>query len=198
MATMTTFRLALNWIGGSVLREPTPYRSKGLESTMLKDATSLKNRVTGGCLRKTLMVVTLFAVAALTLACGSLTAVELAEKWVNDNVDAVGETIASVVIRDNALLRELGGEYIEDRIHGVVKWTFSPAQIVDGSLQEVAATAYVPFEAGTGLASGCARVQLPYRFLIDEANQAVLEAEPDILGANVEWDTNLIGSAACE
>ena len=35
-------------------------------------------------------------------------------------------TIASVMIRDNAILQELGGEYIEDRIHGVVKWDVLP------------------------------------------------------------------------
>ena len=165
---------------------------------MLKDMISFRAGMTGSGLRRISMVVILFVVAILTLACGRMTALELAEKWVNDNVDAIGETIASVVIRDNMILKELGGEYVEDKIHGLVKWTYSPAQSVDGGLQEVAATAYVPFEAGTGLASGCARVRLPYRFLIDEDNQAVLEAEPDILAANVEWSANLIGSAACE
>ena len=144
------------------------------------------------------IVVMLFVVVVVTIACGRMTAVELAEKWVNDNVDAIGETIAGVMIRDNAILRELGGEYIEDQIHGLVKWTFSPATGADGGLQEVRAVAYVPFEAGTGLASGCARARLPYRFLIDEDNQSVVKVEPSLTDASVDWSANLIGDAKCE
>ncbi len=164
----------------------------------MKILTSKSRTVSRAGLRRISIAVALFIVASLTLACGRMTAVELAEKWVNDNVDAIGETIAGVVIRDNAILRELGGEYVEDKIHGVVKWTYAPAQSVDGGIYEVMATAYAPFEAGTSLASGCARVSLPYRFLIDEDNQTVLEANPNLTGANVDWSVSVIGAAKCE
>ena len=53
---------------------------------------------------------------------------DLARRWVSENVDAVGEDIAGWMSGENPFLRELGGEYIEDRIHDVIGWEYSAAE----------------------------------------------------------------------
>ena len=63
---------------------------------------------------------------ALSIACGSgqdhaEKAQELAKTHVNDNIDALSEEIASLIIDQNRLAREIGGEIIEDKIHENVK-----------------------------------------------------------------------------
>ena len=72
----------------------------------------------------------------------------LARKWVDDNVDALGEDVARFLLGENWLLTELGGEFIEDRIHDVVNWHFVvtwPTPFGDGRHYEAIATAHVIF-----------------------------------------------------
>ena len=46
---------------------------------------------------------------------------EIAMRWVDDNVDAMGEEIAALLTDQNPVLREVGGELLEDSIHAVIE-----------------------------------------------------------------------------
>ena len=74
-----------------------------------------------------------------------LTPDELARQWVEAHIDATGEIIARWLTQDNTILSELGGEYIEDRIHDTIQWEYSPSTLMPNGLYQVTATAKVAF-----------------------------------------------------
>ena len=127
---------------------------------------------------------------ALSIACGSgqdpaEKAQELAKTHVNDNIDALSEEIASLIIDQNPLAREIGGEIIEDKIHENVKWTYSQATLVRENTYEVTATADLDFDVGLLIAKVNVNVSLPVDLTVDVVTEKV-RSEVDISGARID------------
>lgn len=119
----------------------------------------------------------------------------IAEQYVIDKIDSLSEHIAAFLTGNNWLLKELGGEYVEDRIHDVLKWEYqSGSSHIGGDKYEFVAVAYVAFDID--LPSGSANVEtgLPFVLTIDIGTQVVDKATPDILGAYLKTDIPDLGS----
>ena len=52
---------------------------------------------------------------------------EVAQEWVESNIDATGEEIAEFLLGSHWVARELGGEYVESRINDTVQWQYAEA-----------------------------------------------------------------------
>ena len=125
-----------------------------------------------------------------------LTPDELAERYVNDKIDAIGETIAGILLLQAPILSELGGEFVEDRIHDAVKWHYAPARDLGGGMHEVTATASVGFEASIALASVGVAFSLPFNMLIDHDAQLVARMNPNIAAASLDLDAPMLEQAS--
>ena len=100
----------------------------------------------------------------------------LARQWVNDEVDHAGEAIAGWLVQEQPILKEIGGEYLEDRINDVVVWEFSPAVHIRENVYDVRATARVTFDLP--LAGGNVEAAVPWVIRADEANEVVTVEKP--------------------
>ena len=119
----------------------------------------------------------------------------IAEQYITDKIDSLSEHIAAFLTGNNWLLKELGGEYVEDRIHDVLKWEYqSGSSHIGGDKYEFVAVAYVAFDID--LPSGAASVEtgLPFVLTIDIGTQVVDKATPDLLGAYFKTDIPDVGS----
>ncbi len=140
---------------------------------------------------RTAMAILLLALIwALSIGCGSgqdpaEKAQELAKTYVNDNIDALSEEIASLIIDQNRLAREIGGEIIEDKIHENVKWTFSQATLVRDNTYEVIATADLDFEVGVLIAKVNVNVSVPIDLTVDVVTESV-GSDVDISGSRID------------
>lgn len=121
-----------------------------------------------------------------------MTPEELAERHVNDKIDAIGETIAGILLLQAPILSELGGEFVEDRIHDAVKWHYAPARDLGGGMHELTATASVGFEASIALASASVAFSLPFNVLIDRDAQLVTRMNPNIAAASLDLDAPML------
>ena len=118
-----------------------------------------------------------------------LTPEELAKKHIDDSIDAIGETIAGfILLPAPELVKELGGEYIEDRIHEVIKWRYSDARSMGGSTYEVTATAVVGFDVEVALATGRIEASVPFKIMVDEDSQTVRSTTPDFADADLTFN----------
>ena len=113
---------------------------------------------------------------------------DIAEKYISDRIDAMGEQIALFIVGGNWLLKELGGEYVEGRIHDIVEWEYQPPSALGGDRYEVVAISSVGFSVD--LPSGVSSVEagLPFVLEVDLASQMVESAKPDILNAYLRTD----------
>ncbi len=119
----------------------------------------------------------------------NLTPEEVAQRWVNDNVDLGGELLAGWILGVGPveppgaagwLAKEIGGELIEDKIHEVIKWDYSSARsVADG--WEVTATASISFPDYAGFEAG-----LPLILRIE--GQVVSDWRPDYMSAYARAD----------
>lgn len=125
-----------------------------------------------------------------------MTPEELAELYVNDKIDAIGETIAGILLLQAPILSELGGEFVEDRIHDAVKWHYAPARDLGGGMHEVTATASVGFKATIALASVGVAFSLPFDMLIDHDAQLVARMNPNIAAASLDLDAPMLEGAS--
>ena len=133
--------------------------------------------------------------SALGAGCSEeLTPEQVARNWVDDNVDLGGELLAEWILGAGPvepssaagwLAKEIGGELIEDKIHEVIKWDYSPALNV-GDGWEVTATASVSFPDYAGFEAG-----LPLILRID--GQEVSNWQPDYMAAYARADIQGIG-----
>ena len=112
-----------------------------------------------------LAALVLLVVVFVSMGGDEVTPEDLARQWVDDNVDGVGESIAGWMSGQNPVLRELGGEYVEDRIHDAVDWEYSEARPRSGGRYDLTATASVSF----GLPGGAGEVAalVPWAMEID-------------------------------
>ena len=112
----------------------------------------------------------------------------VAEHYITDRIDKLSEDVVAFLAGNNWLLKELGGEYVEDRVNEVLRWEYQPGNHVGGDKYELVAVAYVTFEVD--LPSGTAGVEagLPFVLDIDIGTQEVDKAMPDILEAYFKTD----------
>ena len=131
------------------------------------------------------VIVVAVIVVLSTTVLAKLTAQQLAKNWVEANVDATGEEIAAFLSGNNWAVRELGGEWIEDRIHDVVMWTYGPERKIDDRFSEVVAIASVSFDLDVPIASGNITASMPFILEIDVDAQAVVGWRADVIGASL-------------
>ena len=112
-----------------------------------------------------------------------MTPEDLARRWVAGNVDAVGEDIVGWMSGENLVLRELGGEYIENRVHDVVSWEYSAAERRSDGLYDLTATARVRFDVPGG--AGEVDAAVPWEIVIDTEAESV-SARPRWTGAHLK------------
>ena len=143
-----------------------------------------------------IVALALFAPSSRFAPWSDLTPEELAERHVNDKIDAIGETIARILLLQAPILSELGGEFVEDRIHDAVKWDYAPARDLGGGMHEVTATASVGFNASIALASVGVAFSLPFDMLIDSDAQLVTRMNPNIAAASLDLDAPTLEYAA--
>ena len=111
-------------------------------------------------------------IVAVFLMMPTPTPEEVARQWVQDNVDWAGEQTAGFILRslgqeglDAIILKELGGEWIEDHIHEHVVWYFLPAA-PHGDARIVVATARVDFEVVQPPVKGRVQAAVPFKLEI--------------------------------
>ena len=112
------------------------------------------------------------AAAVVLVALPGVTPGQVAEKWVADNVDMAGERVAGVIVdgmgreeSSASALKELGGEWIADRVDENLLWTFSPA-VEAPENHVVVATGSVSFGVAEGLLTGVIEASVPFELLI--------------------------------
>ena len=124
-----------------------------------------------------------------------MTPEELAERHVNDKIDAIGETISGVLLLQAPILSELGGEFIEDRIHDVIKWRYAAARDLGGGRYSVVATASVGFEVEIALTSVGVAMSLPFDIMVDHDAQTVTRMEPNVAAMSLDLDAPTLEAA---
>ena len=119
---------------------------------------------------------------------------DIARKHIGDKIDAFSEQIALFIVGGNWLLKELGGEYVEDKIHDVIMWEYQPSNSLGDDKYEVVAVSYVEFSVD--IPTGTAKVEagLPFVLTIDLDVQVVDKASPDLLSAYLKTDIPDVGS----
>ena len=113
---------------------------------------------------------------------------DVAKKHIADKIDAISEQIVLFIVGGNWLLKELGREYVEDRIHDVIMWDYQPSNLLGGDKYEVVAVAYVEFSVDIPSGRATVEVGLPFVLTIDLGGQAVDKTSPDFLGAYLKTD----------
>ena len=140
-------------------------------------------------------VVALFTPVSQLAPWSNMTPEELAERHVNDKIDAIGETIAGVLLLQAPILSELGGELIEDRIHAVIKWRYAAARDLGGGRYSVVATASVGFEVEIALTSVGVAMSLPFDMTVDHDAQTVTRMEPNVTAMSLDLDAPTLEAA---
>ncbi len=143
------------------------------------------------------------AVALTVVSCGSgedraAIATEVANEWVQDNIDNVSEAIAEALTLAPALgdfldavpaAKALVADAVADQIRDKIDWTFSTPSPQDDIIYWVTATAGLGIEIDPPvLAARTYTVSLPFQLLIDTDARAVQEWSAD-LGAAAVRDT---------
>lgn len=140
-------------------------------------------------------VVALFTPVSQLAPWSNMTPEELAERYVNDKIDAIGETIAGVLLLQAPILSELGGELIEDRIHAVIKWRYAAARDLGGGRYSVVATSSVGFEVEIALASVGVALSLPFDIMVDHDAQTVTRMDPNVTAMSLDLDAPALEAA---
>lgn len=151
-----------------------------------------------GCGAAIIVALASFLISVLGVGCSEdITPEEVAQRWVNGNVDLGGELLAEWILGAGPvepssaagwLAKEVGGELIEDKVHDVIKWNYSSARSV-GDGWEVTATASVSFPEYAGFEAG-----LPLILSID--GQEISDWRPDYMSAHARADIPDIGDVA--
>ena len=147
-------------------------------------------------------------VAAVLLMLPGMTPDEVAESWVADNVDMLGERVAGVVVdgmgrdgMDAFVLKELGGEWVEDQVHERLVWTYSPAVEASGG-HLVVATGSVELDVSMPPLNGVIEASAPFELFISEngvvRERLVLEGvsvRADVAGVSLDVSGEKVGEA---
>ena len=135
------------------------------------------------------MVVGLVLGLLMPTGCGKPDPNEMAREYIEGSIDKLGEDVAGFVVGDNWLLKELGGEYIEDRVNDAIHWSYSPARLVSSGEYQATATASVVFNVDYDILDRTFFVEasLPFDLTIRPESDTVT-ARPDYAGGRVEHD----------
>ena len=121
---------------------------------------------------------------------------EVARMWAVDNVDAAGEEIAEYILDalgqeglQGQLLKELVGEWIEDRINEHLAWDYSETMDGGDDKKIVVATARVTLQVDQPPVNGNLSAFLPFRLVI-QGNDIL---EDDMVLADAGFDANIDG-----
>ncbi len=155
-----------------------------------------RNILIGAGVAVGLLLVLVVAASFLFGPLSKLEPEQIAKQWVESNVDAAGEAIAGFVVAEQPLLTELGGEYIEDRIHDAIRWEYSAARGLGGAMYEVDATATSRIEVDLPVASGYVEASLPFVLRIDHDAQEVVSWRPDPLAGRFSSNLPLVSEIA--
>ena len=114
---------------------------------------------------------------------------EMARAYIEGNIDKLGEDVASFLVGDNWLLKELGGEYVEDRVNDVVQWSYSPARLVSEGEYKVTATAMTVFNVDYDVLGRTYFIEasLPFNLTV-RPGAGTVSAKPDYAGGRLEHD----------
>ena len=114
---------------------------------------------------------------------------EMARVYIEGNIDKLGEDVAGFVVGDNWLLKELGGEYVEDRVNDVIHWSYSPARLVSDGEYLVTATASVVFNVDYDVLGRTFFIEanLPFKLTVRPGDDTV-SAKPDYAAGRIEHD----------
>lgn len=117
---------------------------------------------------------------------------EIAAKYVNNNIDDLGEEIVGFIAPKvlpviSKVEQELGGDYPEDMIRDVVKWNYSAEPTDEDGIYNVTATSIVNLEIDVeGMVSGEVGGTLPFLIVVDMDDQAVRRASPQFADASLQ------------
>ena len=136
------------------------------------------------------IIVLLGVIITILLGMQKATPEEIAEQYVNDNIDLLGEQVAGFLLQSDGLLKEIGGEYVEDQIHKVILWDYSQAEPLSNGRYAVIATASVDFDIDLPMASGEVAASLPFIIVVDHDTQQVISSDPHLSGAS--FSSNLL------
>lgn len=155
----------------------------------------LSSNEKGALIIATAILAAAAAVAVIFFSSFNLTPEEVAERHVNDKIDAIGETIAGVLLLEAPILSELGGEWVEDRIHDVVKWRYAPARkLLDDRGYIVVATASASFDFAP---FSSLSFSLPFDILISPSGE-VTSMNPNAAAMSLALDLDAPGGSAGE
>ena len=151
--------------------------------------------ITAALIIAALVAIVFFTPVSQVAPWANLTPEELAERHVNDKIDAIGETIAGILLLQAPILSELGGEIIEDRIHAVIKWNYAAARDLGGGRYSVVAAASVGFEVEIALASVGVALSLPFDIAVDHDAQIVTGMTPNLAAMSLDLDAPMLDQA---
>ena len=126
---------------------------------------------------------------------------DVARQWALDNVDWAGERVAGLVVSalgagglKAVVLSELGGEWVEDRVHEHLAWSFSEPSPQGSGVHVVVATASVDFAVSSPAGDGRVAGSVPFRLVIDVGDVVMQE----VVLAGVSVDADVAGGADVE
>jgi len=146
----------------------------------------------------------LFAVTFTAVSCGSgedraQIATEVANEWVEDNIDNASEAIAEALTLAPILgdfldavpaAKALVADAVADQVRDNLDWTFSTPSPQDDVIYRVTATAGLDVEIDPPiLAARTYTVSLPFRLLIDTDARTVQQWSADFGSAGVRETT---------
>ena len=134
------------------------------------------------------IIALLGVIITILLGMQKATPEEIAERYVNDNIDLLGGQIAGFLLESDSLLKEIGGEYVEEQIHRVKVWNYSQAEPLGNGRYEVIATSLADFNIDSPMASGEVAAKLPFIIVVDHYTQRVISSEPHLSGAAFSSD----------
>lgn len=117
---------------------------------------------------------------------------EIAARYVNDNIDDLGEEIVGFMAPEvlpviSKVEQEAGGEYPEDMIRDVVMWDYSAEPTGEDGVYNVTATSLVNLEIDAeGLVNGEVMGALPFLIVVDMDAQSVRRASPQFADASMQ------------
>lgn len=130
--------------------------------------------------------------AAFLLLGEKMTPREIAEAYVNEEIGRVSEELAGWIGVQHVVLENVDGDWVQEKIHEHVRWTFSDGEWVIGDRYNVEAVAAARFGIDTPLiGTAWIGVTLPYDVIVDQRQQAVLGMNPRYTDASWQSDPAL-------
>lgn len=127
---------------------------------------------------------------AIALMGNKMTSREIAEAYVDEEIERASETMASWIGGQHAVLQAIDADWIQEKIDRQVRWTFSESKWIAGDRYNVEAVATARFEIPVPfkVEKSWIGASLPYDIVVDERQQAVLSMNARYTDATWESD----------